>query len=472
MVPACANSREGIPPERIALRRQEALIDLQRRLLRSRDKEMMLEEAVRCVAQELTVPLAEVLELSSDGERLRHQEGLGFEGLEGIEVGTGLASQAGYTLISKQPMLVYDLRAEGRFEPCERLRRAGAVSGLTVKVHLGRVIYGVIGAWASEPRAFTPEEAGFLQDVAEALGLALKSASELEVQRRALEAERRLSREYGEGRELVSRACATLAACRTAEGALESAARLAAGSLLGDWCFVDVLEEPEGPDAEPVVVRAAVAGPVSDPEQRRIAEDLVLRRVPLDHSAPHGPHRVLASGEQDLIPRLLDEHVRGAAPSEEALGRMRAISPKSYLGVPLRAGRRLVGAMSIITVGDDRPPADDHRLALARDLARAVAYFVDLHLRETARKVDERRGAIAVDDRLPEDPGDAAASSLTRRQREILSLMSEGLSNRGIAERLHLSEKTVGTHAYRAYRTLGVSSRTEAVSRARKLGIL
>ena len=51
---------------------------------------------------------------------------------------------------------------------------------------------------------------------------------------------------------------------------------------------------------------------------------------------------------------------------------------------------------------------------------------------------------------------------LTARQREILSLVVEGLSNAEIGRRLYLSESTIKQHLRAAYKALNVSNRTEA----------
>jgi DNA-binding NarL/FixJ family response regulator len=59
------------------------------------------------------------------------------------------------------------------------------------------------------------------------------------------------------------------------------------------------------------------------------------------------------------------------------------------------------------------------------------------------------------------------ALGLTARERKVLELLAERLSNREIAERLHRSERTVEHHVASLLRKLGAADRQEAV---RKLG--
>lgn len=59
---------------------------------------------------------------------------------------------------------------------------------------------------------------------------------------------------------------------------------------------------------------------------------------------------------------------------------------------------------------------------------------------------------------------------LTSRQREILGLVVEGLSNAQIAKSLYLSESTVKQHLRAAYKSLGVNNRTEAAKLFRNNG--
>jgi DNA-binding NarL/FixJ family response regulator len=59
---------------------------------------------------------------------------------------------------------------------------------------------------------------------------------------------------------------------------------------------------------------------------------------------------------------------------------------------------------------------------------------------------------------------------LPARQREILELVAEGLSNAAIAGRLFLSQSTVKQHLRKAYKTLGVRNRREAAGLLRRSG--
>lgn len=92
-------------------------------------------------------------------------------------------------------------------------------------------------------------------------------------------------------------------------------------------------------------------------------------------------------------------------------------------------------------------------------------------------------GLVVVDpafaDLLIETPGTPEnaghlplAEPLTPRELEVLRLLAEGLPNKTIAGRLNISEHTVKFHVNAILGKLGVASRTEAVVRATRLGLI
>lgn len=105
------------------------------------------------------------------------------------------------------------------------------------------------------------------------------------------------------------------------------------------------------------------------------------------------------------------------------------------------------------------------------DVAAAFAAGADAYVVKTADPEDFRlavRQAFEQSIRLrrpgPSREGDRPPdeSGLTRREREILTLVAEGLSNAEVARRLVVTEQTVKFHLANIYRKLGVTNRTEA----------
>ena len=81
-----------------------------------------------------------------------------------------------------------------------------------------------------------------------------------------------------------------------------------------------------------------------------------------------------------------------------------------------------------------------------------------------------RRARISPLPAPPAPGAEAADGLLTRREADVLELLADGLTNREIAARLFISEKTVSTHIGHIYDKLGVHSRVEAAGRARAIG--
>jgi LuxR family transcriptional regulator, maltose regulon positive regulatory protein len=65
-----------------------------------------------------------------------------------------------------------------------------------------------------------------------------------------------------------------------------------------------------------------------------------------------------------------------------------------------------------------------------------------------------------------------SSDPLTARERDVLAMIRQGLSNKRIARTLEISPETVKTHVKRIFLKLAVSTRTEAVFRAMSLELL
>jgi LuxR family maltose regulon positive regulatory protein len=94
-----------------------------------------------------------------------------------------------------------------------------------------------------------------------------------------------------------------------------------------------------------------------------------------------------------------------------------------------------------------------------------LAYGQGLHREFTGRCLDLLGAPLHAEEETGGEP-------LSEREREVLHVMAEGLSNRAIGEKLFVSEATVKTHVQRILRKLDVSSRTQAIARARELMML
>ncbi len=106
-------------------------------------------------------------------------------------------------------------------------------------------------------------------------------------------------------------------------------------------------------------------------------------------------------------------------------------------------------------------------LYLAMENGIEVAYSGKLLAAFEGTTIDQR----TVDSPVADDPS-TLIEPLSERELEVLQLIAEGLTNREIASRLFLSLNTVKTHTRNIYGKLDTHNRTQAVARARALGIL
>jgi DNA-binding NarL/FixJ family response regulator len=86
-----------------------------------------------------------------------------------------------------------------------------------------------------------------------------------------------------------------------------------------------------------------------------------------------------------------------------------------------------------------------------------------------AEVIDAVRAALIGDEPPSLELPSTTVGTLSDREREVLSLISTGATNREIAATMHVGTETVKKHAGALYRKLGVRNRTEAAQRAAEL---
>jgi len=157
-------------------RQQAAGVELGQRALAGTDVSTLIDEAVALVAQTLEAEFCKVVEPLPDGNVLLLRAGVGWKkGYVGqATVGAGTDSPAGYTLLSKELVIVEDLRTETRFSGPPLLQEHGVVSGMSVLIEGPGYPYGVLGIYTTRRRTFTQDDVHFLRAASNLLGTAIE----------------------------------------------------------------------------------------------------------------------------------------------------------------------------------------------------------------------------------------------------------------------------------------------------------
>jgi ATP/maltotriose-dependent transcriptional regulator MalT len=132
-------------------------------------------------------------------------------------------------------------------------------------------------------------------------------------------------------------------------------------------------------------------------------------------------------------------------------------------GAPFETAQARVGLTAVL----ERLGRSDAALA---ELDRARGELTRLDARFELAAADAIRRRLVSASKPAHAPADAVG--LTAREVEVLRLISSGLSNQAIGERLCISEHTVHRHVANTLGKLGVPSRSAAVAQAAKLGLL
>jgi DNA-binding NarL/FixJ family response regulator len=187
-----------------------------------------------------------------------------------------------------------------------------------------------------------------------------------------------------------------------------------------------------------------------------------------DHDVVHWGFRVLL-GEQVWVERCL-----AARTGAEALALTRTFEPHVALVDLFLAGES--GAELCESIRQVSPStrvlliSGAGRMSAAAARAAGASGFVskDWPAAEVAQAVRQ----VGLGMTMFASKADQPAPMLSPRERDVLTLIAAGSTNREIAENLYLSPHTVKEHTSTLYRKLQARNRAEAVQRAQRIGLL
>ncbi|UGT60839.1 response regulator [Nocardia asteroides] len=197
-------------------------------------------------------------------------------------------------------------------------------------------------------------------------------------------------------------------------------------------------------------------------------------------------HEIVRRGLVDLLQSDPELTVVGQAGTvAAALSGVRAVHPDvAVLDVRLPDGNGIELCRDLLAEHDGlrclilTSFSDEHAM-LDAVLAGAGGYVVKnikgMELAEAIKQVGAgrsllgARSAETLEARLRHTSGAATLERLTEQERRLLALLGEGLTNRQIAARMFLAEKTVKNYVSRLLAKLGMERRTQAAVLASKL---
>jgi DNA-binding CsgD family transcriptional regulator len=229
------------------------------------------------------------------------------------------------------------------------------------------------------------------------------------------------------------------------------------------WAYLEAFADTDAPIGQGIIAHAGwlaldaarQAGVALDTNLRDRCDAMLARAV----DGLHGPVLRSADGLSVLAARalraeLLDE------PSVELWRSAYDTATHAGAGLALQVRPRLIQAL--LAEGE----RDEARTALPELVTDAKAMGA-LGILGEAVKLG-RRHRIPV----PSDEQPSKLDILTAREREVLDVLATGATNKAIAERLFISEKTVSVHVTNLLAKLGVTNRTEAAAVARDLAVV
>ncbi len=157
-------------------RQQAAISELGLQALKGMDLYVLMNEAVQLTARLLDISYCQILEHLPERNAFILRAGTGWSEKE---MGRTIMildnqSQAGYTLLQNESVVVMDLEQETRFRDLNLFQDHHLVSGMSVVIHGTKSPFGVMAVHTKHERAFTPDELNFLESMANILAAAVE----------------------------------------------------------------------------------------------------------------------------------------------------------------------------------------------------------------------------------------------------------------------------------------------------------
>jgi DNA-binding NarL/FixJ family response regulator len=270
---------------------------------------------------------------------------------------------------------------------------------------------------------------------------------------------------------LQARASAALARLRLRQGHLDEAEALVAGAEEppGAQVLAEVLVEQSRPAAAAAVLERLLTRCADRPLVRApLLDALVAARLATADSA--AAHHIVAE-----LRSLADEypHQLVRAHAEMAAGRLASTESQRELAVThLDAALRHFNGTGLIYEAA-RARRELARVLIATQPAAAAVEATRalnaFHQLGAGRDADNT-AALLREMGVPTPPGPRSEELLTAREQEILALLTVGLSNPEIAQRLFISRKTAAHHVSRVISKLGLRNRSEVAAFGALLG--
>ncbi len=199
----------------------------------------------------------------------------------------------------------------------------------------------------------------------------------------------------------LAQASEVLASSLDYEQTLRNVARLAVPDI-ADWCAVDLIDAHG--EREPVAVAHV------DPDRIKLAEQL-RRYAPERLDRGQGLGRVVRTGEPLLYSEIADELLVATAVDERHLELLRAVGLRSAVVVPMRLGKRILGAMTLVSTESGRV-LDRFDLELAQQVAaRAAGAIENSRLYSERSMIAHTLQQSLLPEQLPEISGYELASA-------------------------------------------------------------